>query len=130
MNINITGRHLEVTDALRDRAMEKIRHLGKFFDRVVDVDITLSLDGDQCMAEVRVPVIRGQTIVAQATGNEMYQVIDQAVDKAERQLTRLKEKLIGRRVPRPESVPAVDVAQGEDEDEFEEFQEEYGKERE
>ena len=122
MNIRITGRHLDVTDALRECVSEKVARLTRFFDGVIDVDVTLALDGDQCMAEVRVPAVRGQTIVAQATGSEMYQAIDLVIDKTERQLTRLKEKLRDHRTHHQQAPPPPDVLESEEDYQEEEEQ--------
>ena len=115
LEISITGRHLEITDALRDHVNDKAKRLARHFDRISAGDVTLTRDGSTCEVEVRVPAVRGQRIVALARDEEMYAAIDKAMDKADRQLRRLKEKLADHRV-----TPQTETASGESEDSEEE----------
>lgn len=91
-NISITGRHLAVTDSMKDYAMEKVAKLERFTDRIIDVNIIMDVQREMHRVEIILKV--GHTkITSQAMTTDMYASIDKAVDKIEAQLRRYKEKL-------------------------------------
>lgn len=92
MNIIVTGRHLEVTPALRSYAEEKIKKAGKYFNNVTEAIITLTVEKYRHKAEVQLRA-NGVLIQAEEVTAEMYSSIDQVMDKIERQLKKFKEKL-------------------------------------
>lgn len=92
MNIIVTGRHLEVTPALRSYAEEKIKKVGKYFNNVTEAIITLTVEKYRHKAEVQLRA-NGVLIQAEEVTNEMYSSIDQVMDKIERQIKKFKEKL-------------------------------------
>ena len=90
--LQITGRHLEVTEAMKAYAMEKLSKIEKFMDRILDVNIILDIQ----KLEHRVEIIlkAGHTkIRSLAATDDMYVSIDKAVDKLENQIRRYKNKL-------------------------------------
>lgn len=92
MNIIVTGRHLEVTPALRSYAKEKIKKVEKYFNNVTEAIITLSVEKYRHKAEVQLRV-NGVLIQAEEVTGEMYSSIDKVMDKIERQVKKFKEKL-------------------------------------
>ena len=54
MNIDITGRQIEVTPALRDFAEDKLRKLTKLLDEPLDIHIVLAIEKHRHMAEIQV----------------------------------------------------------------------------
>lgn len=92
MNIIVTGRHLDVTPALRSYAEEKIKKVGKYFNNVTEVIITLGVEKYRHKAEVQLRV-NGVLIQAEEVTGEMYSSIDKVMDKIERQVKKFKEKL-------------------------------------
>ena len=54
MNLQISGRHLEVTPAIHDYVTGKIERTIRHFDNVIDVNVTLSVDKLKQKAEVTV----------------------------------------------------------------------------
>ena len=116
MNIyEITGRNLDITDAMRTYAEEKLSRLTRFFDNVVDAKITMSYRqgrAEPATVEVQVNVPNGM-IRAEESGADTYAAVDLVVDKLERQLKRFKGRQLARRSEAPPPpVPA--------EEEFEE----------
>ncbi|MGR3309493.1 MAG: ribosome hibernation-promoting factor, HPF/YfiA family [Candidatus Brocadiales bacterium] len=97
MNITISGRHLSVTEAMKDYAHKKAAKLERFFDRITKIQVTLDVEGERQTAEMIVSAARGSTLIAEVATGDMYSAIDLAVDKLERQLTRHKEKLYDKR---------------------------------
>jgi len=85
MKITITGRHLEVTPALRSWAEERIWRLQRYLSRVEDVEVTLWVERFWHVAEV---FVREGPFFFQAVARsrEMYNSIDRAVDKIKLQV--------------------------------------------
>ncbi|MBN2489317.1 MAG: ribosome-associated translation inhibitor RaiA [Planctomycetes bacterium] len=97
MNVNITGRHVDITQPLRDYVVEKVERLARFFDRISRLQVTLNIEGDRHIAEVILSANRGVTLIAEEVAGDMYSAVDLVVDKLGRQLKRHKGKLRGPR---------------------------------
>lgn len=97
MNISVHGRHLEITDAIKDYAEKKASKVEKFFERIGNVQMVLDIEGDNHVVEMIVPVSKGPTLIGVVAHSNMYASIDMVVDKLERQLTKYKEKLHSRK---------------------------------
>lgn len=91
MNINLTGHHVEVTQALRDYVSSRLSRLARHFDQVIDISVTLPVEKLTQKAEANVHM-RGKDIFVEAESADMYASIDNLVDKLERQIIRYKEK--------------------------------------
>lgn len=86
MNIAITFRHLDASDAVRDYATEKLGKLQKFLRQPMRAKATLSLENKKQCCEVEISA--GSThFVAHDSGDDMYASIDRVSDKLERQIT-------------------------------------------
>ena len=46
MNIRITGRHMDVTDAMRDYIEKKIARLNRYYDRLMELEVTMTADNE------------------------------------------------------------------------------------
>ena len=93
MKINITGRHLDVTPAMKKYTQTKVEKLGRFYDRIHGIDAILSEEGDRQVVEVKAHVGKGTTLVGKVENSDIYAALDLVVGKLERQITRYKEKL-------------------------------------
>lgn len=91
MQVNITGLHLEVTDALRSYVDEKFERLARHFDRIIAVQVILQVEKLKQKAEATLHVA-GREVVANAEHEDMYAAIDLLADKLDRQLIKHKEK--------------------------------------
>ena len=92
MDISVTFRHLESTDALRDYAREKVSRIKKYVGTPADVAVVLSLEKHRHQAEITLNT-NGITVNAKDVTEDMYAAIDLAVDKLERQVKKHKEKI-------------------------------------
>ncbi len=97
MNINITGHHLDVTDALRDYVTEKVERISGHYDKINKVNVTLSVERHNQKAEATLHVT-GSDIHADAIHEDMYAAIDEMTDKLDRQVRHYKRKLKDHRV--------------------------------
>ena len=93
MQINLTGRHLDITDAIRSYVQSKFERLERHFDIVSNVHCILTVEKLRHKAEAKVNV-NGGTIYADNTEEDMYAAIDGLVDKLDRRVRKHKEKLV------------------------------------
>lgn len=93
MRFIITGRNLEVTEGLRSAVEGKLGKLEKYFDKDVDINVTLSVEKDRQKIEVTIPV-KGSIIRSEQTSSDMYVSIDLVEEVIERQLKKYKNKII------------------------------------
>jgi putative sigma-54 modulation protein len=96
MNLQLTGRHLEITPAIRGYVTEKFGKIKRHFDHVIDMNIILSVDKLQQKAEATIH-ISGKNLFVECEDENLYAAIDMLVDKLERQVRRHKEKQTARR---------------------------------
>lgn len=110
-NITIVARHLNITEAIKNYALQKATKIKKFFEWILQVQITLDIGGDNShIVEMIVSVSRGPTMVAQVSNPDMYRAIDMAVDKIETQLKKHKGKIQSKIVRRKK--PAITEMEG------------------
>ncbi len=91
MQVSVTGHHVEVTDSLRVFVEDKISKLKRHFDNVSNVHVILTVEKLEQKAEATVQ-ISGAKLFADDVQGDMYQAIDNMVDKLDRQIIKHKEK--------------------------------------
>lgn len=92
MKTSLTARHFNMSDKVRDHAMESMAHLEKYFERIVGIQMVLSKEKERWGAEVIVGV-PGDTLTAESQDDLLFSAIDDAMAKAERQLKKYKSKV-------------------------------------
>ena len=97
MDISISGRHVDVTDAMRDHARQKAEKLARVSTMLMRVNVTLAMESDRQTAEVSATVRHRGEIVAKAQTHDMYASIDQALGRLEKQLHKLEGRIKNRR---------------------------------
>jgi putative sigma-54 modulation protein len=94
MQVNITFRHLDPTEALKSHVKERVGHVQRYIDRPSEAHAVLHVENLDHHAEITVKagrfLLRGS-----AKSPDMYASIDAATDKIERQLKKHKERLHG-----------------------------------
>ena len=96
MQLNVSGHHVEITEALRGYVESKIEKIERHFDLVSDVNCILTVEKLRHKAEATIKV-NGGTIYADNTEGDMYAAIDGLVDKLDRRVRKYKEKLVDHR---------------------------------
>jgi putative sigma-54 modulation protein len=100
MQMIVKGRNINVTDPLREYAVEKVSKVTRYFDRIIKTEIEMSVEKnpkiqDNQVVEVTIhsswPLIR-----AKESSSDMYQAIDLVTDKLERRIKQMKAKVIDR----------------------------------
>jgi len=93
MQVAVTFRHMESSEAVRSYVEEKLARVRKYIDEPIDAQVVLSVQKKiYHRAEVTM-VAKGLTMKSAEEKDDMYAAIDLMVDKIERQLKRYKEKL-------------------------------------
>ena len=93
MKFIISGRNIDVTDALRAAVEDKLGKLEKYFTSETEVHVTLGVEKDRQKIEVTIPV-KGNIIRSEQVSNDMYVSIDLVEEIIERQLKKYKNKII------------------------------------
>lgn len=96
MNIVVNGRHLEVTQAIRNYAEEKISKFERYLSNITEATVTISVEKYRHKTDVLLKA-NGVLIQAEGTTGDIYSSIDEVVDKLEKQVKRYKEKLVSHR---------------------------------
>ncbi|MBI3929047.1 MAG: ribosome-associated translation inhibitor RaiA [Armatimonadetes bacterium] len=96
MQITIKGRHIDVTDALKEYASKRVNKIERYFDHVISADVTLATERNWHIAEITV-FGQGFDMRGRERSNDMYSSIDRVIDKLEQQIKRQKGKMINRR---------------------------------
>lgn len=92
MQINLTGHHVEITDALREYVDTKFAKLERHFDHITNVHVILNVEKLRQKAEATVH-LSGAEVFATSEHEDMYAAIDGLIDKLDRQVVKHKEKL-------------------------------------
>lgn len=91
MKIVFKGKHIEVTDAIRNYMEKKLSKIERHFDHILEVIVTLSIEKNRQIVEVTLQANKA-FIRAEEETDDMYTSIDKVVDKLERQILKYKEK--------------------------------------
>jgi len=93
MKIKIAARHTDASEALRSYVVEKTEALEKFYDRIVSVDVVLSVEKERQIADFHAHLTNRKLISAREETTDMYASIDKAIDRLKRQLVKFKDQL-------------------------------------
>lgn len=93
MNIILSGRNIEVTEALKNAVEDKLSKYEKYFKSDVDVHATMGVQKNRQIFEVTIPLKNDVIIRVEESSEDMYSSIDLAVDKLARQIQKHKTKL-------------------------------------
>ena len=117
MNVNVRGKNIVVTPALKEYVEKKITKITRQFKTVGDISAVLKVEKGNHIVEITVPA-SGILIRAQETRKDMYSSIDLVVEKIERQVHKYKTRLAKRKYSNfVEPVPVTEVEAAPD-DEF------------
>ena len=92
IHLDITGRHVDVTPALREFAEEKLSKIERLLDGAVEAHLVLMIEKHRHVAEIQIKSKTGIFSAHMETG-DLYASIGEVADKLERQVLKHKEKL-------------------------------------
>jgi len=95
MNISLVGRHIELSDAIKEHLMHSIDTLTKFHLDIISVNAIASMNERKkgVSIEFTINIAGKNTVVISQRDNDLYAAIDIAIDRAQKALRRLHERL-------------------------------------
>jgi putative sigma-54 modulation protein len=96
MHIEVHGKNLPVTEALRAYAVKKLTRLGRWLSPESTIDVELAVErnpriADSQIAEATIRT-RGETLRARFAASDMYAAVDGLVDRLKRQAQTYHDK--------------------------------------
>ncbi|ADI02633.1 ribosome hibernation-promoting factor, HPF/YfiA family [Syntrophothermus lipocalidus] len=95
MRIEVRGKNIELTDALREYVEKRLSKLERFIDDLKEAQVTLSVEGDTHRVEVTIP-LNGVILRGEEKTDDMYSSVDLVVDKLEKQIDKYKTRIYRR----------------------------------
>jgi putative sigma-54 modulation protein len=96
VKIEFAGRHLEITPALKEFTEKKLTKIEKYLDDDAEAQVTLSVEKHRQISEIVIKT-RSLTLSGSEETDDMYVSIGLAVNKIEKQVKRLRQKLWGKK---------------------------------
>ena len=112
MDFEYTGRHIDVTPALRAHVEEHFGKIGQLFENATTARAHVIIDvvKNRHIAEILLHW-REHTLTARDTNADMYQALTRCIDKIEKQALKLKKKMVERKqTATPMSAVAPDTS--------------------
>ena len=93
MNIKVVGKNIEITSAIKEYIEKRMERLEKFEGKNTEITVVCSVEREEQIVEIQINQ-NGEFIRIEEKNNDLYASVDLAVDKAERQLRKEKEKRV------------------------------------
>ena len=117
MKISIYSKNMQMTEALREAAIKKLRRLDKFFFFFLEAKVVLGVEKKIHKVEVTIP-FNGRIVRVEEFSDDMYNALDEAVESLEQQIRKYKSKLQNKRQSN-DSIKFENIEPLDDEDEEE-----------
>lgn len=99
--IRFQGKHIAVTEALREHVEEKLAKLPRHFDQIQDAQVVFSISRNRSLGRAQVVEVTvwcdGLVLRAEEHSEDMYTSIDRAAEKLDRQIRKYRTRLIEKR---------------------------------
>ena len=108
MNVEFTGRQIEISDSLKAYTHERLEKTKKYLENIDRVNVVLSVEKYRQIAEI---IIQNNWITLNGVEetNDMYSSINLVLDKIEKQAKRQKDKLIEKKRRSKESISPKEI---------------------
>lgn len=94
MKFEYTGRHIEVTPALKSHVEEHFKRIKHLFDgKAIKAHVIIEVERGRHRSEIIVKW-RNEVLTAHTTLNDMYQSLSKTISKIEKQALKIKNKII------------------------------------
>jgi len=93
MNVEITGRHVVITPAIRTYVLKRLRKFARILGEDISFHVIIDVEKERQTAEI---LLKSKLLSLTGTGvtDDMYSSIMRAIDKLERQALKHKSKLV------------------------------------
>jgi len=102
--IQVTGRHVSVTDAMQEYCRRRLASLHLDYPKIIEVQIIMDVQKYRHMAEVILHCSNHITLEATAVSDDMYVSVDEVVNKIGRQMRKYKTRLMRQYRPRKDTI--------------------------
>ncbi len=104
MKVHITSRHEQLTDGLRTHIEDKIQRVERYLGKIKEAHVILNFERKLHLCEVTLSA-KGLKLTAKASSHDMYQSIDAALQRLEKQAHKQKDKRVEHHRPqRPKAM--------------------------
>lgn len=93
MQVSITGRHVAVTDNVKDHVNEKLERSLSVFPRIESVHVILDEEKINKVSEVVIQASNHIRVSAKEKSENLYDAIDRSIEHAERQMRKQRDKI-------------------------------------
>jgi putative sigma-54 modulation protein len=93
VEVKISSKHMELSEAIEDYAAKKIDKFGRFFDRIQQVEMVIDKAKNGYALEIITDVAHHEPFIATGEHEDLYACIDLGIDRSIRQLKDHKSKL-------------------------------------
>jgi ribosomal subunit interface protein len=94
MQVQITGKHVELGDALRTRIADDLSSsIEKYFDRGGGADVVVMREGNSFKVDCAVTLASGQQLTTHGLGGDAHMALDAAIAKMDKRIRRYKRRL-------------------------------------
>ena len=106
--VQVTGRHVSVTEPIKEYATSKVEHLHLDYPRIIEAHVILDVEKHRHFAEIILHCNNHITIEASDETDDMYASIDGVIAKIARQMRKYKTKILRNHRPRGFDVKHID----------------------
>lgn len=107
--ITVTGRHVEVTEAMRDYARKKVESLHLDYPRIIEAKVLLDVQNHrQQTAEIILFCANHIVIEVDAVSEDIYASIDEALSRVARRMRKYKTRMLKSHRPRKGSIKLIE----------------------
>jgi len=106
--VKVTGRHVSVTDAIKDYAISRVEHLHLDYPRIIEAHVILDVEKHRHFAEIILHCNNHITIEASHETDDMYASIDGVAAKIAQQMRKYKTKILRNHRPRGQSIRHIE----------------------
>ncbi len=97
LKTTITGRHFDITDALKSYIEGKFDYLGKYVEDIISAHVVLEIEKHLSVVEINIDLKRSHFKVEEKN-EDMYLAIDESFDVLKQQILRYEDKIKMHRV--------------------------------
>lgn len=102
MQIKISARHGQLSEATREKISVKVAKLERYFERLTAIEVTVNLEhADAPSVELLVSAEHKHDFVATDRSENMLTAVESVVHKVEQQIRKYKERIQGHRFASP-----------------------------
>ena len=121
--VKVTGRHVSITEAIKNYALTKVEHLHLDYPRIIEAHVILDVEKHRHFAEIILHCTNHITIEASHETDDMYASIDGVAAKTAQQMRKYKTKILRNHRPRRQSIRHIEEQVLHIEDTFHEVEE-------